>query len=291
MIPNRLLQLAGTLLVAAVCSCGNVEPAEEPKTRPVNYIVLLDLSDRLLLPGQATNDQALIATVFAQFRKTVFEKNLVIKSNDKFRVVIAPQAGVAYNPDSYMSKLYLDMASLSVGEKNKQATAFAKALPSTLSSLYVEATHGKTRTDHYAGCDLWKYFNEQLATALVPGADNRLVVLTDGYLDFEKNENGFTKGRRSTSTDFLAKLHGSPDWQSKMTREGWGLLRADVKLTDVRVSVVEINPKNGSLNEAPLLKTIWAKWLGEMHAARSVCIQKYSLSNSQAKLRESLEND
>lgn len=66
---------------------------------------------------------------------------------------------------------------------------------------------------------------------------------------------------------------------------------ASVKLADVRVSVVEINPKNGSLNEAPLLKTIWAKWLGEMHAACSVCIQKYSLSNSQAKLRESLESD
>jgi hypothetical protein len=291
MNPKSLLYLSGTLLAAVVFSCGNVEPTDEPKNRPVNYIVLLDLSDRLLQPGQPANDQALIATVFAQFRKTVYEKNLVIKSRDKFRVVIAPQAGVAYNPDGYMSKLYLDMASLSVGDKNKQAKEFENAMPTTLASLYAGATRGKTQPSHYAGCDLWKYFNEQLASDLVAGADNRLVVLTDGYFDFQKNLNVITTGHRSTSTDFLVRLRNSTNWQQTMQQQDWGLLPAKVNLPDVRVSVVEINPKSGSLNEAPLLKAIWQKWLGEMHVVSSVFIQKYSLSNSMAKLRESLESN
>lgn len=291
MNPKNSLRFLGTLLVALVCSCGNVGPADAPPVRPVNYIVLLDLSDRLLQPSQSASDQALIATVFAHFRKTVFEKKLVINSKDKFRVVIAPQPGVAYNPDAFMSELHLDMEPLPLGKKSLQAKAFEKSLPSTLKTLYTAATKGRHLPSDFAGCDLWKYFDQQLATDLVAGADNRLVVLTDGYMDFEDPKHVVSRGHRSTSTDFIAHLRNTLDWEKAMEREDWGLLHAKVKLPNVQVSILEISPKNADLDEAPILHKVWRKWLTEMHAPHPSIISKFSLSKSQALLQASLEAD
>ncbi|MCY7350487.1 MAG: hypothetical protein LH606_07445 [Cytophagaceae bacterium] len=278
-----------SLLVLLICSCGNtaeqvVRPA---KTRPVNYIVLLDLSDRLL-PSQAANDQALIKTVFTQFQKTVFGKGLIINSKDKFRVVIAPQHGVGYNPDNFMNILYLDLESLPLGEKSKQMVAFEKALPETLNSLYATATQRKSRPEHYPGCDLWKYFNDHLENSLVNEADNRLVILTDGYLDFQKTPFKITVKNRSTNTDFIWRFRGKANWEKTMRAGNWGLIPAQVNLPNVSVSVVEINSKFQNLNELSILKTVWSDWLRGMQAQRVTWIPKYSLSNSQRLLQASL---
>ena len=124
---------------------------------------------------------------------------------------------------------------------------------------------------------------------IVAGADNRLVILTDSYLDFEDNPNVVTKKHRSTSTDFTRYLSRTSDWKTTMEQGDWGLLPANVKLSNVCVSVVETSPKSLDLDEAPILQEVWRKWLNEMQARQVIWIPKFSLENSKTQLQKFLE--
>jgi hypothetical protein len=67
-----------SVVLVTIVSCKN-EPAqgENIVQKPVNYMVLLDLSDRLLCPGQANRDIEIIKTVFDEYNTQV-RRNLVI---------------------------------------------------------------------------------------------------------------------------------------------------------------------------------------------------------------------
>lgn len=74
-----------------------------------NYIILLDLSDRLLNDNQIDRDIQLITKVFDGFYEHVRYKKFFIKSNDKFKIVFAKQNGIPYSKSEEENKLYLDM--------------------------------------------------------------------------------------------------------------------------------------------------------------------------------------
>ncbi len=253
------------------------------KVRPVNYVVLLDLSDRLLAPDQARRDTALIRAVFARFEKGV-KTRLIINSHDRFRVVIAPQRGIRYAPDQFMNALYLDMDAVPMAQKRTRLDALRADLPRQLARLYTLALAQRTKTADFAGCDLWQYANEQLPTDLCPACDNRLVVLTDGYFDFEHNAHGLVQGNRATDSRVLNRLRRDPNWRQTLTRPTEGLLPITKPLPGLSVYVAEILPKYDRLDEGDLLMTVWQKWLGEMRAQRSQCQLRGSLPKSIAAL-------
>ncbi|GAA4410221.1 hypothetical protein GCM10023187_34560 [Nibrella viscosa] len=265
-----------TLSVVALAGPGTPNPQQ-----PANYVVLLDLSDRLLQPEQARRDIALIQAVFGRFEEEV-RRNLIINSRDQFRVAIAPQQGIAYRPDAYMEDLYLDMSVLGIGDKRKRLDAFKAALPGRLTRLYREATAGKTGSRQFAGCDLWQYFNEQLPTDLAADRRNVLVILTDGYFDFEQNRHAKRQGNRTTDSQMLERLRHDPQWRQTLSRPTEGLLPVGKPFPNLVVCVAEIRPKYDNLDEMDLLTALWTKWLTEMRITRSSCQRQGSLPKSLA---------
>jgi len=255
--------------------------------RPVNYVVLLDLSDRLLAPDQARRDAALVQAVFADFDRRV-KKQLIINAKDRFRVVIAPQRGVGYQPDAYMESLYLDMSALTMNVKRQRLDALRTELPRQLTRLYAEAMAGKRQPRDFAGSDLWQYANEQLPTDLDPAYDNVLVVLTDGYFDFENNRNALKQGNRATDSRMLDRLRRDPNWPKTLDRPTEGLIPVQKPLPSLTVCVAEIRPKYPNLTEADLLTALWTKWLRESKVRRWVVQQQAGLSKSLTRLHEFL---
>ena len=255
--------------------------------RPVNYVVLLDLSDRLLAPDQARRDAALVQAVFADFDRRV-KKQLIINAKDRFRVVIAPQRGVGYQPDAYMESLYLDMSALTMNVKRQRLDALRTELPRQLTRLYAEAMAGKRQPRDFAGSDLWQYANEQLPTDLDPAYDNVLVVLTDGYFDFENNRNALKQGNRATDSRMLDRLRRDPNWPKTLDRPTEGLIPVQKPLPNLTVCVAEIRPKYPNLTEADLLTALWTKWLRESKVRRWVVQQQAGLSKSLTRLHEFL---
>src|SRR6188768_364291 len=72
-------------------------PAPERKAKEWkpkhNYIILLDLSDRLIVQeNQPVRDKEIISSLYALFEEKV-KNELYIKSRDEIKVVIAPQMG------------------------------------------------------------------------------------------------------------------------------------------------------------------------------------------------------
>ncbi|MEZ0542414.1 hypothetical protein [Fibrella arboris] len=272
--------LSLTLTVSALA--GPAKPA-----RPVNYVVLLDLSDRLLVPDQARRDAALVQAVFARFEQQV-RSQLIINSHDRFRVVVAPQRGISYRPGVYMDALYLDMGTTAMAQKRQRLDALKADLPRQLMQLYAVALAGKRQARDFAGCDLWQYANEQLPTDLDPGYGNVLVVITDGYFDFENNPRAIRQGNRATDSRMLERLRRDPNWRATLAMPTEGLLPVTKPLPNLAVCVVELRSKFDNLKEIDLLAALWNKWLHELRVRKQAVQAQGSQTKSLAMLTQFL---
>src|SRR5690349_20556066 len=99
---TRVLILIAALAVTTV-SCNLPAPdKKEPVVRTKhNYIILLDLSDRLIVQeNQPERDKQIIQYLYTAFEEKV-KKDLYIKSRDEFKVVIAPQLGADLRRDVF----------------------------------------------------------------------------------------------------------------------------------------------------------------------------------------------
>lgn len=268
---NLFVSLLFSLLFSGLFAGTVSANATVPKPgRPVNYVVLLDLSDRLLAPDQARRDAALVQAVFAQFEKRV-RAQFIINARDRFRVVIAPQRGIRYQTEPFMDALYLDLSTTNLAQKRQRLDALRADLPRQLAQLYALALTNKRQAGDFAGCDLWQYANEQLPTDLDPTYDNTLVVLTDGYFDFEHNAHGLREGNRTTDARVTDRLRRDANWRTTLAKPGEGLVPTRKPLPNLSVLVAEVQPKYDTLDEADLLMAVWLKWLNEMHTKRAAC--------------------
>src|SRR6476469_5124875 len=80
------------LLLDSGCTTPTPERTAHAKPRRDTYVVLLDLSDRLLEPGQVARDTALLGQVLRRFVAGARQK-LYAGSADRLKVVVAEQAG------------------------------------------------------------------------------------------------------------------------------------------------------------------------------------------------------
>lgn len=256
--------------------------------QPTNYIVLLDLSDRLLQQDQSSRDIALIQKVFDAFEKKVRRK-MIINSKDRFRIAIAPQLGVSYRTDTYMNDLYLDMSAEKIGDKRTKLEQMKANLPTHLKSLYADALRGKKKSGDFAGCDLWQYVNEHLPTDLDDTYSNVLVVLNDGYFDFQKNTHPLRQGNRFTDSSVHDRLRKDRNWRQTIKKPQEGLIPVAKKFPHLSVCVSEIHPKFDQLEEAELVIAIWQKWLTEMKVYRQACHQQGALAKSKSMLGDFLK--
>ena len=79
-------------------SCDKEQTA--PVKSAINYTVVLDLSDRILLPNQLDKDLYLIENYFKSFEEHS-RRNLVLTSKNRFSVKIIPQKNSPLNVEHY----------------------------------------------------------------------------------------------------------------------------------------------------------------------------------------------
>src|SRR6267378_8586644 len=110
-LQRGLWQSVGLLMmVFALGSCKL--PSPEKKNVPRikhNFIILLDLSDRLIVQqNQPERDKEIIRDLYSLFEEKV-KKGLYIKSGDQIKVVMAPQLGAGIRRDVFEDRLYVNM--------------------------------------------------------------------------------------------------------------------------------------------------------------------------------------
>ena len=269
---KHIMQYPFFILVAFALMLNSCSKAQNnAPARSENYVILLDLSDRLLAPHQDKQDIVSILTVFEVFEKKVYRR-LIVNSKDKFCVRIIPQEDSPLDTDSLNNLLMIDMSALPMSVKKQRLLAFKNQLKPLLENLYETAGQGK-KTSDYQGVDIWRYFNEDLRYDLPEGYNNHLVVLTDGYFDFESYQFTTRMNNRFSSTIFFHDLQRD-DWKAFAEKENYGLLPVNKKFPETKVTVIGINPKNKSLEETEKLYYFWEKWLREMNFRSHLVIRK-----------------
>lgn len=277
----NLLTLVSTLLLISSCSD---EVVKTEKT-PLNQIILLDLSDRILVPEQLDKDFTLIATAFKSFEKQA-RQNLVITSKDRFSIKIIPQKNSPLNVNHYEDLLQLYLDETEVAAKNKSLESLSIALPKILENLKKDALYGKT-SNAYFGVDIWAYLHDNGIGLSKSGYENQILILTDGYFDFESQAHVLKDKNQYTSTRFLNDLTTS-NWKQISESQQYGLLPIQLEKNSKWV-VAGISGKNANdILQTEKITYFWEKWLKQSGVKQVDVILNSSKSDMSSKLSSQL---
>ncbi|WP_035558190.1 hypothetical protein [Hymenobacter sp. IS2118] len=228
---------------------------------------MLDLSDRILQEGQITRDTALIGQVIKSYQAEVAQK-LYVGSADRLKIVLAPQASHSVAVQQLGQGLYLDLGQVALAQRRQLAEPLGR-IRQQVANLYAAASQDRSPR-HYAGADLWHYFRDQLALDFPSSPDyedhNHLLVLTDGYLDFESYDGHRQAGHRYASTRFVPELaQRGEQWPAVYKKNNYGLMPLPgprtAALRHLQVVVAEVQPH--AEYHLDILTAIWQQWLQE----------------------------
>ncbi|MEY4875196.1 MAG: hypothetical protein RL708_345 [Bacteroidota bacterium] len=246
---------------------------ENPISTQHNFVVVLDLSDRLLNANQKEKDSCMIMATFKEFEDSA-RKTLILTSTDRFSVRIIPQKNSPLQQDYFENKLSLDLSKIDAAHKNSDFEKLKKELPNLIATLYHQANLG-VKSDNYFGVDIWKFFNNEMNDELMADAINKVIVITDGYFDFNDNTHVLQQKNKYTSTQFLNALTMN-DWQTKASIDDVGLVPVNISKKTKWV-IVGLQSKNqNDIEMEQKLEYFWQKWLIESNQSKP----KFILNNA-----------
>jgi hypothetical protein len=249
-----------SILALILCCSSYAVKAETLKRNPINYTIILDLSDRVLNNNQLAYDLEQIKVMFAKFKQKA-KQNLIITSKDRFIIKIIPQKYSPLNVDYYENALQLRLDQISIKDKNNRLNQLETQLPTILQKLKQEALYGKKDSD-YAGVDLWAFISDNKDHLTSLNYDNTVIIMTDGYLDLENNDHVLRNENQFTSTKFINSLT-KQNWKKDATEKNYGIIPIQIKV-DATWIISGIKSKNtNDLMQISKLKFFWNKWIKE----------------------------
>ena len=263
---------------------------EIPPAPKDNYMVLLDLSDRILYNNQqqVPKDIAVIKSIYGLYKARLNSKDpthLYYALRDKLKVLIAPQRTTPKSLYDMVGSLRIDLSAEQPDKKSALTDETEKTFGTVLPEIYKEAVIGNNSTA-YSGADIWKYFNEDLSDDLEKDAQNTLFIVTDGYMDLQKSEERPAQNNRVAScSQIINSLKKYPDWEARFTEGDYGLLPIAKKFSSLKVVVLQVNPKDDWNGEYSLLTKIWGKWFTEM----GITNYRFIKDDNTSEVKESLE--
>lgn len=246
-------------LVALAASCKLPQPEENTIAEKHNYIVLLDLSDRLIVQkDQPSRDKELITHIFTQFEERV-KKNLYIRSRDEIKVVIAHQKGSRLYRAEFEDRLYINMDNIPAVLKNSKKGERRESFLANIDTLYQKAVFSKD-PKKYHGADIWKYFYEDLKTDYSKDTltKNFLFIVTDGYPIVGKD---------------MAKLNPVKNFYP-----------------DLKIVLVEAAPRDKDM-EWDRIQELWQSWFDEMGINDYEFIKRTALSKEKDEITSIMESE
>ena len=247
-------------LITFLFSCNPPAPKTAKKMREKNnYIVLLDLSDRIIVqPNQLERDKEIIHHIYNLFERNVKE-NLYIKSRDEIKIVIAPQRGSNLTTEVFEDRLYINMDNINLVHRKSKEEERKLHYMANLDTLYDKAMFSNNPQDYY-GADIWKYFYEDLAYDYASDTltKNYLFILTDGYPIVGKNIN---------------KLQA-----------------INTKFPDLHVVLIEAAPRDKDL-EWDRIMDLWGEWFNEINVPEYTIIKRKAISKEKEMIDDIVSQD
>ncbi|MDX2129641.1 MAG: hypothetical protein SFU91_11470 [Chloroherpetonaceae bacterium] len=295
---NYLAMLVSGLSIILLSACGESEKQDSDNQmntdsltqKHVNMVVALDLSDRISPKKnseQAVIDKSLINASYQCFLMEV-QKKYFILSKDRFRLLFFSQPENAYSSQILLmnDSLNINVESISLSDRRDYVPGFGKVLSRQVDLLYTLAQTSPT----YAGADIWSFFAHELQGYTAPKNSNFrnvLIILTDGYLQFE---NRYSSKRDSRTSMNVAKYRSLKNWKPAFEKDG-GLLPAG-NFSEWEVIVMEVTPAlEANTKELEILTLYWSKWFESMNIKRhKIIFSKELPEQSIAQLVKFIDN-
>jgi hypothetical protein len=242
-----------------------------PSKTNLNIIVIPDLSRRITdtieNPMQIENDIMVLNAIWNSF---VEYSKLKQDTKDKLMVDVTDIDQAKGQFSSIANKLQFDLTSHKgksnrlyfTDEKNKQ-------FQNAVNELY------KSAKDKPLGADYIFYFRRYLVNhlkkpTLYDNYINKVIIITDGYLELEKRQD-YGGGSRWNYTEINSKLYSSvnigniKNTITSLSLNIPKLNNIDLKYTDILVC--EVNERKiGKTKDFEILKTYWEDWFERMNA-------------------------
>lgn len=255
---KNLLYNLSLFTVVCILFSSCVKKKEVITKIPINYIVVLDLSDRILVPGQLIKDFHLIEQYFTAFEKKA-RQNLVLNSKDRFSVKIIPQNSSPLNVEHYEDLLQVHLDEIEIKDKHKALNTMAQSLHKVLENLEKDAVYSPT-SKAYFGVDIWAYMHDNGNSLSKAGFKNTVLMLTDGYFDFGSQIHMIQDKNQNTSTRFLNELTTS-NWKQISDSKEYGLLPILLE-ENTKWIVAGISGKKATdILQTEKITYFWKKWL------------------------------
>lgn len=245
---------------------------QKRKQDNLNISILLDLSNRIELPNQQSNDSSYISSLANVFNTHIKKKKLGLLY-DKMQVF--------FDPTPLDSRINNSSQSLKISytkgvSKDLWMPKTSNLYDSVPSKIYDLVREG-AKKNGYPGSDIWRFFSDHVKDyAIEDCRRNVLVILTDGYMYYDKTVMN-DKNRSSYLTPkSLRKLQlNAASWKEDMEKRNLGFIPATQNLNNVEVLVIGITDQNNENPYTPdIIKKYWSQWFDEMG------IKKYKIKNA-----------
>lgn len=282
---KNYLSIVSLVFITSLLFTSCVKEEKKIVKKSINYTVVLDLSDRILLPEQLDKDFYLIEKYFKAFEENS-RRNLVLTSKNRFSIKIIPQKNSPLSVDHYEDLLQIYLDETNVKDKDKSLMALSQSLPKVLNTLKKEALFGKV-SNAYFGVDIWAYLHDSGMRLSKPGYTNTVLVLTDGYFDFESQAHVIRDTNQYTSTRFLNELT-SPDWKQISETKKYGLLPIQLEKNTKWIVAGLSGKKANDILQTEKITYFWKKWLTQSGVSATQFILNGSKTDMSSNLLEQL---
>lgn len=253
-----------------------------PAPTSINVIVVPDLSRRIIdtlnNPNQINNDIFVLKTIWKSF-----VDNSKLKQNTKDKLVIdvtdidqaKGQFGLVAN------NLQFDLSN-HIGKSNRLFFTDNKNIQfeTNIKEMYRLAKEKPLGADYRFY--LRRYLiNHLKKNTLFDNYINKLVIITDGYLEAEG------KPADTKIIGFKKQLYNSVTIGNTLqiiTNSGLNIPKVDIDLSNTEILVCEVNErKTGKSFDYEILKTYWEDWFKRMNAKKISFIQREQANDLTAK--------
>lgn len=262
------------ILLNADKSDGKESKSSLPKA--VNIIVILDTSNRVSKtkhPGQVERDKEIVRSIVDLFDQLVSKHFKTLKLGDTIKhphrltFVVPDQPRVPSIPQSILKKLTIE------NQPGGKDTLIRQK--ETLLEGIDELYQFVQKQNQFTGADIWNWFRADAAHYFKEGTDNRIICLSDGYLNFDSDiEAKFPKGRYME----VWKLRDDPKWIEKF--QGLLPIKKDFSPYNAKFLMVEItlqsDPKTGVIytQDFEIIEKYWNTWLNSMGIVETKFIEQ-----------------
>ena len=244
----------------------------KPPSQPVNIIVVLDVSDRLLkekLPGQerqVEKDKKIAKGIVNEYENFA-RQAYYIGNSHRLTFVVPKQPGVRkLIPQETLESLKIWPTNEDRAKGAPRFREMKKELNQAIDSLY-EFIEDR---QEFTGSDIWGWFKVSAEEYLQADALNYIICVSDGYLYLDRiyvaslpKKGNLTAVIRHAVVE---KFSRDVNWKTEFVREGYGLLPIEKDFSDYNVKflMVEVGLPVLRVKDLPILKAYWVPWLQAM---------------------------